>query len=96
MISNRNLVMLFHLFVRMHIIYGGSGLGYSCFDGSYSEDCICSTGTSGAIGTCNCAAKTPTNVRQGQRCAYDSVNLVDSVSYKILEMNLKKTLMIAY
>ncbi len=87
MISNRNIFILCHLFVCIHIIYGGGG--YSCIDGSYSEDCTCSTGTSGTIGTCNCAAKTPTNVRQGQRCAYDLVNLVDSVSFTILKMNLK-------
>ncbi len=79
MISNRNLVMLFHLFVCIYVIYGG-GNGYSCKDGSYSDHCWCSTSTSGAIGTCTCAAKTPTNVRQGQPCSYDSVNAIDSVS----------------
>ncbi len=77
MILNTNLITLFHLFVCIHINYGG---GYPCKDGSDSIDCSCSTGTTGAIGTCNCAAKTPTNVRQGQICAYDLVNSVDSVS----------------
>ncbi len=76
MISNRNLITLFHLFVCININYG-----YPCFDGSNSNDCACSTVTQiGVIGTCNCAAKTPANVRQGQLCAYDSVNAVDSVS----------------
>jgi hypothetical protein len=75
MISNRNLVMLFHLFVCIHINYEA---GYSCFDGSNSNDCTCSTGTSGAMGTCICSPTT--SVRQGQPCAYDSVNGVDSVS----------------
>ncbi len=79
MISNINLIILFHLFVCIHINYGS---GYECSDDSYSNDCTCSTGTSGAIGTCNCAAKTPTNVRQGQPCASYLVggNAVDSVS----------------
>ncbi len=77
MISKRNLVMLFHLFVCIHINYGG---GYPCLDGSQNYDCSCSTGTSGTIGTCSCAAKTPTNVRKGQPCAYDSAKGVDSVS----------------
>jgi hypothetical protein len=88
MISNRNLVMLFHLFICIHINYVN---GYSCFDGSNSEDCECSTGTSGAIGTCICSE---TSVRQGQPCAYDLVNAIDSASYNILEMNLKKPFMI--
>ncbi len=77
MILNTKLIILFHLFVCIHIIYGGGGLGYSCFDGSKSIDCECSTGTSGAIGTCNCLHQ---SVRQGQPCAY--VNGVDSVSSK--------------
>ncbi len=74
MISNRNLVMLFHLFVRIHINYVN---GYPCLDGSDSNACTCSTGNTGAIGTCFC---NPTNVRQAKRCAYDLVNGVDSVS----------------
>ena len=77
MILNTKLIILFNLFVRIHIVYGD---GYECFDGSKSDDCACSTGKSGAIGTCNCATKTPTNVRQNQTCAYDLVNEVDSVS----------------
>ncbi len=77
MILNRNLFILFNLIVCIHINCVNA---YSCFDGSDSNDCSCSTGTSGAIGTCNCATKTPTNVRQGQPCEYDSVNKVDSVS----------------
>ncbi len=79
MILNTKLIILFHIFVCIHINYVN---GYPCFDGSASFDCTCSTGTSGAIGTCNCLAKTPTNIRQGQPCAYDTVNAVDSVSSK--------------
>jgi hypothetical protein len=89
MILNKNLICVFYLFTCINIIYG-SGLGYSCFDGSKSEDCSCSTGTSGTIGTCNCATKTPINVRQGQQCAYDSVNGVDSVGYNIFIKLIKR------
>jgi hypothetical protein len=78
MIFETNLIILFHLFICIHIIYAGTS--FQCLDGSASSDCTCSTGTSGAIGTCNCLAKTPTNVRQGQICSYDSVNAIDSVS----------------
>ncbi len=49
-----------------------------CKDGSARNACACSTGTSGAIGTCNCSPQTLN--RQGQPCAYDTVNAVDSVS----------------
>ncbi len=66
--------MLFHLIVCILINYVN---GYNCFDGTTHSDCTCSTGTSGAIGTCICS---PTSVRQGQLCAYDLVNAVDSVS----------------
>ena len=79
MIFETNLIILFHLFICIHTIYG-AGTAFLCLDGSTSSDCTCSTGTSGAIGTCNCLAKTPTNVRQGQICSYDSVNAIDSVS----------------
>jgi hypothetical protein len=87
MILNTNLIILFNLIVRMHIIQGGDE--YSCFDGSKSDDCACSTGTSGAIGTCTCSPTTV--VRQGQQCSYDSVNQVDSVSvsYSIYCNNFK-------
>ncbi len=80
MILNTKLIILFHLFVCIHINYVNAI--YPCKDGSASIDCTCSTAMSGAIGTCNCAAKTPTNIRQGQPCAYDAVNGVDSVSSK--------------
>ncbi len=85
MILNRNLVMLFHLFMCIHINYGG---GYPCWDGSKSIDCTCSTGTPGAIGTCNCATRSPANVRQGQPCAYDSVNGADSVRLQYIYCEL--------
>ncbi len=80
MILYTKLIILSHLFVCIHINYVNAI--YPCFDGSKSDDCTCSTGMSGAIGTCNCLVKTPTNVRQGQPCAYDTVNAVDSVSSK--------------
>jgi hypothetical protein len=76
MLLNTKLFILFHLFISIHINYGG---GYICFDGTSNIVCTCSTGTSGAIGTCKCSS---TSVRQGQPCAYDSVNKVDSVSSK--------------
>ncbi len=81
MISNLNLFILFNLFVCIHINYVN---GYDCFDGSESEDCECSTGDSGAIGTCICSA---TSVRHGQPCASYSVSgeTIDSVSYFIIE-----------
>jgi hypothetical protein len=83
MIVKTNLIILIHLFICIHIIYGGGPVptSFLCLDGSTSSDCTCSTGTSGAIGTCNCIAKSPINVRQGQICSFDSVNAVDSVSF---------------
>jgi hypothetical protein len=77
MISNLNLVMLFHLFVCIHFNYVN---GYPCKDGSAHGDCTCSTGT------CICSA---TSVRQGQPCASYSVSGVtaDSVSYNIFIVN---------
>ncbi len=84
MISNRNLVTLFNLFVCIHINYVN---GYPCKDGSDSDDCTCFTGTSGAIGTCNCS---PTSVRQGQPCASYLVdgNAVDSVRLQYIYYEL--------
>ncbi len=73
MISNINSAILFHLLICIHINY----VMGACKDGSNRDDCTCSTGNTGAIGTCICI---PTNVRQGQPCAYDTVNDVDSVS----------------
>jgi hypothetical protein len=74
MILDKNLFILFHVFVCIHINYVN---GNDCFDGSSTTDCTCSTGMSGIIGTCICS---PVSVRQGLPCAYDSVNGVDSVS----------------
>ncbi len=75
MILNINSFILFHLFVCIHINFVN---GYKCFDGSDSDDCTCSTGAQiGVIGICICKK---TSVRQGQPCAYDLVNAVDSVS----------------
>ncbi len=55
--------------------------GFSCFDGSSSDnDCECSTLT-GAMGTCNCG--TSGSVRHGQPCAYDLVKSIDSVCLKM-------------
>ncbi len=68
-----NPAILFHVLICIHINY----VMGSCKDGSNKGDCTCLIGTSGAIGTCDCS---PASVRQGQPCAYDSVNLVDSVS----------------
>jgi len=68
----------------MHINYVN---GYNCWDGLKSDNCWCSTSTPGAKGKCICSE---TSARQGQPCAYDWDNGVDSVSYNILEMNLKK------
>ena len=77
MILNASFFILCHLLICIHI-YNVNG--YNCFDGTTHSDCTCSTGTSGAIGTCNCAPSSPANVRQGQPCAYDTANAVDSVS----------------
>ncbi len=77
MILNRNIFILCHLFICIHIYIVN---GYKCFDGSTHTECACSTGTSGAIGTCNCDPRSPANVRQGQPCSYDTANSVDSVS----------------
>ncbi len=71
MFSNMNLITL-TIFLIFTFVNGG------CWDGSSNGDCTCSTGTSGAIGTCTCSQA---SVRQGQQCAYDSVNGVDSVRY---------------
>ncbi len=82
MISNP--AILFHVLICIHISCMGP-----CFDGSNSYDCTCSTVTQiGVIGTCNCAAKTPANVRQGHRCAYDTVNSVDSVRLQYIYCEL--------
>jgi hypothetical protein len=74
MIFKTNLHILFHVFACIHIAYVN---GNDCFDNSPRSNCKCSTGETGAIGTCICF---PTNVRHGQLCAYDLVNGVDSVS----------------
>jgi hypothetical protein len=71
MISNMNLIIL-TIFMIFTFVYGG------CWDGSSKEDCACTTNTTGAIGFCNCSK---ISVRQGQQCAYDSLNGVDSVRY---------------
>ena len=47
-----------------------------CWDNSSNGDCTCTTGTTGEIGTCTCSQA---SVRQGQQCAYDVSNSVDSV-----------------
>ncbi len=79
MIFNSNLFIIFHSCICIHVNYVN---GYDCFDGTTHSDCTCSTGTSGAIGTCICQSRLPANVRQGQPCAKD--NGVDSVSYIFL------------
>ena len=71
MISNMNLIIL-TIFLIPTFVHG------KCWDGSSKEDCACTTNTTGAIGFCNCSN---ISVRQGQQCAYDSSNLVDSVRY---------------
>ncbi len=86
MILNNKLIILFHLYVGIHI---NCVNGKSCFDNSSTSDCTCSTGTSGAIGICDCISF---SVRQGQPCAYDSVNGVDSVSSrKVFETKIALT-----
>ena len=50
----------------------------NCSDDSSDGDCACTTGSTWAIGTCTCIK---TSVRQGQPCAFDSLNNVDSVRY---------------
>ena len=71
MTSNINLIIL-TICMILTLVNGG------CWDGSSNGDCSCTTGTSGAIGTCTCSK---ISVRQGQQCAYDLTNEVDSVRY---------------